>query len=85
MATNGGVINAKNNYIKVTNGSTAAASIGTNSNIDLSGGTVEFDGSGYAVYSDGVGKINLSNAKMILKGKATAFDVDMLLGTPPVH
>ena len=84
MATNGGVVNAKNNYIKVTNGSTAAASIGTNSNIDLSGGTVEFDGSGYAVYSDGVGKINLSNSKMILKGKATAFDVDMLAGTPPV-
>ena len=84
MATNGGVVNAKNNYIKVTNGSTAAASIGTNSNIDLSGGIVEFDGSGYAVYSDGVGKINLSNSKMILKGKATAFDVDMLLGTPPV-
>ena len=84
MATGGGVVNAKNNYIKVTNGSTAAASIGTNSNVDLSGGTVEFDGSGYAVYSDGVGKINLSNSKMILKGKATAFDVDMLLGTPPV-
>ena len=84
MATGGGVVNAKNNYIKVTNGSTAAASIGTNSNIDLSGGTVEFDGSGYAVYSDGVGKINLSNSKMILRGKATAFDVDMLAGTPPV-
>ncbi|MHD0315970.1 autotransporter-associated N-terminal domain-containing protein [Fusobacterium sp. THCT1E2] len=84
MSTNGGVVNAKNNYIKVTNGSTAAASIGANSNIDLSGGTVEFDGSGYAVYSDGVGKINLSNSKMILKGKATAFDVDMLAGTPPV-
>ena len=84
MSTNGGVVNAKNNYIKVVNGSTAAASIGANSNIDLSGGTVEFDGSGYAVYSDGVGKINLSNSKMILKGKATAFDVDMLAGTPPV-
>ena len=84
MATNGGVVNAKNNYIKVVNGSTAAASIGANSNIDLSGGTVEFDGSGYAVYSDGVGKINLSNSKMILKGKATAFDVDMLAGIPPV-
>ncbi|BBA53268.1 autotransporter (plasmid) [Fusobacterium varium] len=84
MATGGGVVNAKNNYIKVINGSTAAASIGTNSNIDLSGGTVEFDGSGYAVYSDGVGKINLSNSKMILRGKATAFDIDMLAGTPPV-
>ncbi|WP_373592286.1 beta strand repeat-containing protein, partial [Fusobacterium varium] len=83
MATGGGVVNAKNNYIKVTNGSTAAASIGASSNVDLSGGTVEFDGSGYAVYSDGVGKINLSNSKMILKGKATAFDVDMA-GTLPI-
>ena len=84
MAENGGVINAMQNYIKVVNGSTAVASIGTNSNINLFGGTVEFDGSGYAVYSDGNGKVNLSNAKLILKGKATAFDVDMLAGTPPV-
>ena len=82
MATGGGVVNAKNNYIKVTNGSTAAASIGTNSNIDLSGGTVEFDGSGYAVYSDGVGKINLSNSKMILRGKSTAFDLTLGAASP---
>ena len=77
MAADGGVINAKNNYIKVINGSTAAASIGTNSNIDLSGGTVEFNGSGYAVYSDGVGKIDLSGSKVILGGKSTAFDLDL--------
>ena len=84
MATAGGTVNAKNNYIKVVNGSTAAASIGTNSKIDLTGATVEFDGSGYAVYSDGVGTIDLSSAKLVLKGKATAFDVDMALGTPPI-
>ena len=76
----GGVINAKKNYIKVTNGSTAAASIGTNSNIDLSGGITEFNGSGYAVYSDGVGKIDLSGSKMILKGKSTAFDLNLTPG-----
>ncbi|WP_462433271.1 autotransporter-associated N-terminal domain-containing protein [Fusobacterium sp. THCT1E1] len=82
MAAEGGVINAKNNYIKVTDGSTAAASIGTNSNIDLSGGTVEFDGSGYAVYSDGAGKINLSNSNIILKGKSTAFDLTLGATSP---
>ncbi|MDR3258622.1 MAG: autotransporter-associated N-terminal domain-containing protein [Fusobacteriaceae bacterium] len=82
MAKDGGVINVKNNYIKVVNGSTVAASIGANSIIDLTGGIVEFDGAGYVVYSDGVGKINLSDSKMILKGKATAFDLDMLAGTP---
>ena len=82
MATNGGVVNAKNNYIKVVNGSTAAASIGANSNIDLSEGTVEFNGSGYAVYSDGVGKINLSNSNIILKGKSTAFDLTLGATSP---
>ena len=84
MAAEGGVINAKNNYIKVTNGSTAVASIGKesgkNSNIDLSGGTVEFNGSGYAVYSDGTGEINLSGAKLILGGSSTAFDLDLAEG-----
>ena len=84
MAADGGVINAKNNYIKVTNGSTAVASIGKesgkNSNIDLSGGTVEFNGSGYAVYSDGTGEINLSGAKLILGGSSTAFDLDLAEG-----
>ncbi|MHD0318791.1 autotransporter-associated N-terminal domain-containing protein [Fusobacterium sp. THCT1E2] len=85
MAADGGVINAKNNYIKVTNGSTAVASIGANSNVDLSGGTVEFDGSGYAVYSDGVGKIDLSSAKLILGGSSTAFDLDLTEGvTSPI-
>ena len=80
MAADGGVINAKNNYIKVTDGSTAVASIGANSNIDLSGGTVEFNGSGYAVYSDGVGKIDLSGAKVILAGSSTAFDLNLTPG-----
>ena len=82
MATNGGVVSARNNYIEVTNGSTAAASIGANSNIDLSGGTVEFNGSGYAVYSDGTGKINLSNSNIILKGKSTAFDLTLGATSP---
>ncbi|MDU1893112.1 MAG: hypothetical protein E6767_20740, partial [Dysgonomonas sp.] len=62
--------------------STAAASIGTNSNIDLSGGTVEFDGSGYAVYSDGTGKIDLSGSTIILGGKSTAFDLDLGVTSP---
>ncbi|PWM28866.1 MAG: autotransporter-associated N-terminal domain-containing protein, partial [Limosilactobacillus fermentum] len=82
MAADGGVINAKNNYIKVTDGSTAVASIGLNSNIDLSGGKVEFNGSGYAVYSDGNGKIDLSGAAVILGGSSTAFDLNLGATSP---
>lgn len=82
MTTNGGEIKAKNNYIKVTNGSTAAASIGVNSKIDLTNGIVDYEGKGYAVYSDGQGKIDLSKATIILGGSSTAFDLDLAVASP---
>lgn len=75
MALNGGTIEAQNNHIQVVNGSTGAASMGSNSNIDLKGSIIDFNGSGYAVYSDGVGKINLADATLNLSGRATAFDL----------
>ena len=59
MAKDGGVINAKNNYVKVTDGSTAVASVGSNANVDMTGGTVEYKGKGYALYAANGGTINL--------------------------
>ena len=74
MAQNGGVINAKNNYIKVINGSTAVASVGTNSNVDMTGGTVEYKGNGFALYAAGNGQINMTNAKLVLDGNAVGYE-----------
>ncbi len=74
MAQNGGVINAKNNYVKITNGSTAIASVGSNANVDMTGGTVEYKGNGYALYAANSGTINMTNAKLILDGNAIGYE-----------
>lgn len=84
MAKDGGLINAQNNNIKVVNGSTVVASIGVDSKIDLTGSTLEYDGSGYAIYSDGQGKVDISGAELNLAGKSTAFDVDLGATTLPI-
>ena len=78
--TNNGIIDTQKMYIKVKNGSAGIASTGVGSLIDLEGGILEFDGSGYAVYSDGNGRVNLSSSKIILKGSSTAFDLDLSPG-----
>lgn len=83
FAKDGGVINAQKHYIKVENGSTAISSIGAGSNIDFTGGKLEYTGNGYAVYSDGTGKIDLSDAELNLHGSSTAFDVDLGASTLP--
>lgn len=83
FAKDGGVINAQKHYIKVENGSTAISSIGAGSNIDFTGGKLEYNGDGYAVYSDGTGKIDLSDAELNLHGRSTAFDVDLGASTLP--
>lgn len=83
FAKDGGVINAQKHYIKVENGSTAISSIGAGSNIDFTGGKLEYTGNGYAVYSDGIGKVNLSDAELNLSGSSTAFDVDFKATTLP--
>jgi len=75
-ADGGAIIEAKNNYVKVTNGGTAVASTGSSSEVNLNQGTVEYDGKGYALYSKNGGKIKLTSGKLILKGEATGFSVD---------
>ena len=83
FVNNGGKINTKNTYVKVKDGSVGVASIGNNSNIDITNGIIDYEGSGYAVYSDGTGKINLTSGEIILRGKATALELD-LSGTNPI-
>ncbi|WP_298974894.1 autotransporter adhesin RadD [uncultured Fusobacterium sp.] len=87
FAKDGGVINAQKHYIKVEDGSVGLSSIGEKgtdkSNIDFSGGNLEYTGKGYAVYSDGTGKIDLSDAELNLYGSSTAFDVDLGAATLP--
>ena len=57
FAKDGGVINAQKHYIKVEDGSVGLSSIGEKgtdkSNLDFSGGKLEYTGNGYAVFSDG--------------------------------
>ena len=85
---NGGVINAKNHYIKVEDGSVALSSIGKdgtdNSNIDFTGGKIDYTGNGYAVYTKDGGTIDISNGEIILSGKSTAMEIDKSVGTNPV-
>lgn len=89
-AKDGGKINAQKLSLKVTNGSAGIVSVGKNtdssspeSNIDFTGGNLEYTGKGYAVYSDGTGKIDLSDAELNLYGSSTAFDVDLGAATLP--
>ena len=80
MAKDGGVINAKNNYVKVTDGSTAVASVGSSANVDMTGGTVEYKGNGYALYAANGGTINMTNTKLILDGSAIGYE--KVFGSP---
>ena len=79
-ASDGGKISVKNTYVKVKDGTVGAVATGANSNIDLSRGIVDYSGDGYAVYTSNGGTVNLSNGEIILRGKATALELD--LSTP---
>ena len=84
-AADGAKINARNNYVKVTNGGTAIASTGNaSSKVDLTGGTVEYDGKGYALHSADGGKINLTSGTLTLRGEATGYSSDVTLATQPI-
>ena len=76
FADNKAKINAQNNWIKVTNGATNVASL-NKAEIDLKGATVEYKGEGYALYTNTTSKtsgaINMSDAKLVLDGKAVGY------------
>ena len=69
-------INAQYNWIKVEDGATNVASL-NDAEIDLKGATVEYKGEGYALYtnttSKNSGAINMSDAKLVLNGKAVGY------------
>ena len=69
-------INAQYNWIKVEDGSTNVASL-NKAEIDLKGATVEYKGEGYALYTNTTSKtsgaINMSDAKLVLDGKAVGY------------
>ena len=87
FANDGGVINAKKNYIKVENGSTGISSIGVNgtskSTVHFEGGKLDYDGEGYALYAKDGGEIKFSNGDIILRGKSTAMELNAT-GTNPI-
>jgi len=76
VAKTGGVIEAKKAKIDIKNIVAGLSASDDNSKIDFTGGTLNYDGEGYSIYTDGKGKIDLSDAKITLKGKAIGFDVD---------
>ncbi|WP_369684237.1 beta strand repeat-containing protein, partial [Fusobacterium ulcerans] len=76
-AGNGSVINIQGADISVKNGSAGVASFGTGSSINLNGAKLEYSGDGYAAYSDGDGKIDLTNSQIILGGNATGLEMDL--------
>ena len=77
-------INADYNSLKVTNGSSAVVAQDTGTEINMDHGEVEYSGEGYALFSDGSGKINLTNGKLILAGNATGFSVDYAVNNQPI-
>lgn len=75
-AKKGGIIDAKKTNITAKNITAGLSASDDKSKIDFTGGILNYDGEGYSIYTDGKGKIDLSDANITLKGKAIGFDVD---------
>ncbi|MGF6907838.1 autotransporter-associated N-terminal domain-containing protein, partial [Fusobacterium sp. PH5-44] len=82
--TSGGIIEARNYYLKTEANSAGVASTGTGSLIDMQGSVIDYAGKGYAVYSDGVGQVDLKNGGEIKLRSGTALELNFNLGTSPV-
>jgi len=77
-AENGATVNLQGAKIDAKESAAGVASSGTSTHIDLQGAELKYSGNGYAAYSDGVGTIDLSNANLVLAGKATGVELDLL-------
>ena len=78
-ATNGGL------QVTVTNGASAIASDGTNSNVSAKFSNIDYSGEGYALYTSSNGKIDVTGSKISLRGNATGFERDVTPGvTSPI-
>ena len=80
---NGTDIKLQNSKINVKKGAAGIAAFGTNTKINLNGATLKYSGSGYAAYATGGGKIDLSNSRIELRGRATGFEMSGS-GTSPI-
>ncbi|MDU1910174.1 autotransporter-associated N-terminal domain-containing protein [Fusobacterium sp.] len=77
-AENGATVNLQGVKIDAKESAAGVASSGTSTHIDLQGAELKYSGNGYAAYSDGAGTINLSDANLVLAGKATGVELDLL-------
>ena len=83
FASEGGLVKANGSSltngleIDVQNGAVAIAAMGANSKVEAKYSTITYNGDGYALYSDGAGKIDVSNSKIKLYGKSTGFEKDL--------
>ena len=71
------VVTLHNANINVKDGSAGVAAYDSGTKIDLKDATLKYNGSGYAAYSDGQGKIDLTNSKIELRGSSTLMDIDL--------
>ena len=70
-------VSLQNANISVKGGAAGVAAYDAGTKIDITGSTLKYDGSGYVAYSDGQGKINLTNSKIELRGSSTLMDIDL--------
>ncbi|WP_294728391.1 autotransporter-associated N-terminal domain-containing protein [Fusobacterium nucleatum] len=78
-AENGSNVNLTGANIGVIKGEAGVAAYGAGTQLNLTDSTLKYDGDGYAVYSDGNGKINLTNSNIELRGSSTLMDIDLSL------
>ena len=83
MAADHAKINAQNNKIKVTDGSTGIASVG-GAEVDLTNGSLDYSGDGYALYVDNGGKIKMNSATLTLRGNSVGYVKDLAAATQPI-
>ena len=85
-AENGSNVNLTGANIGVIKGEAGVAAYGAGTQLNLTNSTLKYDGDGYAVYSDGNGKINLTNSNIELRGSSTLMDIDLSLpaGNRPI-
>ena len=68
--TNGGQIEAENSFMKLSDGLVGVYSDGSTSNVNLKNSILDYNGSGYSIYSGNNGKIDLQGSTVVLRGKA---------------
>jgi len=76
------VVSLQNANINVVGGSAGVAAYDSGTKIDLKDATLKYNGNGYATYSDGQGKIDLTNSKIELRGSSTLMDIDLSIPVP---